>query len=56
MLISPSVGLCERNLFDGDNANDGVVAKRTLGKTVSFVEAAVEALGNGASTESSVSR
>ena len=56
MLTSLSVGLCEWNLFDGDNTNDGVVAKRTLGKTVLFVAAAVETLGNGASTDSSVTR
>ena len=50
------MGLCERSLFDGGEATEGVGAKRTLGKAVSFGAAAVGTPGNGASMDSSVAR
>ena len=56
MLISPCVGLCERSLFDGGEATEGVGSKRTLGKAVSFGAAAVGTPGNGSSTDPSVGR
>ena len=54
MLTSPSVRLCERSLLDGDDTNDTDGGKRSLGKTALFVAAAIETLGNGAPTDSSV--